>query len=253
MGLIKMKINSNFYKVTQVKRNLWAIEDIISSEHTVCYLICGTDKALLFDTGLGVSPVSPIVKVITDLPVQVILSHWHFDHCGAANEFDDIIGWSSREMINISRKGANKDSIDKLVGADFFKSINREALEVKAFPQIRLIDSEEVIDIGGYIFMIIHTPGHTKDSICLYEATRKWLLTGDTVYPGPLYLHFNDSSIKNYSSSIKKLLNYDVHDIFPGHNQVIVGADILGAIKIMTVNHVYESATYPSLKIVNQN
>lgn len=244
-----MQINSDFYKVTQVKNNLWAIEDVKSNEHTICYLICGTKNALLFDTGLGVSPVLPVVKAITPLQVFVILSHWHFDHSGAASEFQNILGWHSKAMRDISQKGVSKRSIGKLVGKEFLESIKPDTLEVQPFPQIKLIELEQSFDIGGYSFQVLHTPGHTTDSICLYEPNKKWLLTGDTVYPGPLYLQFEDSSINSYRETIQKLTKYEVNDIFPGHNNTHVATDILVDIDKLLKDTGYCSSNYPTLRI----
>jgi glyoxylase-like metal-dependent hydrolase (beta-lactamase superfamily II) len=244
-----MKILSNFYRVTQVKENLWAIEDVVSTEHTVCYLVCGAKEALLFDVGLGVSPLLPLVKAITPLPVLVILSHWHFDHCGAASEFENILGWQSDAMQEISQNGFTNDSIVTLAGNDFCESIKPNKLDVQPFPQIKLTTTEQAIDIGDYNFQIIHTPGHTKDSICLYESRLGWLLTGDTVYPGPLYLQFEDSNTDAYSRSIRKLLYLEVSDVFPGHNKARVDADVLKEIVRILDRNDYASTKYPTLSI----
>lgn len=248
-GVHYMQINSDFYKVTQVKPNVWAIEDVVSSEHTICYLICGASKALLFDTGLGISPVSPVVKELTDLPILVILSHWHFDHCGAASEFQDIIGWHSTAMEGISQKGTNEKSIEALVGTKFVDSIKPQTLEVLPFPHIRLLKSEQSFDIGGYTFQVVHTPGHTEDSICLYEASQKWLLTGDTAYPAPIYLQFSDSNVKSYGKSIQRLKELEVSDIFPGHNEIHAGANILSEIQNLLGDNDYKAIVYPALEI----
>lgn len=215
-------MKNNFYRVTQLESNLWAIEDIKSSEHTVCYLICGSEKAILFDTGLGLSPLKPVVAKLTDLPVTVVLSHWHFDHCGAAFEFKNVIGWRSKNMQEISQQGATSTEIKKLVGAAF-----TENPATQPFPDIQLISSEQTINIGGMTLEIIHTPGHTEDSICMYEPVNGWLFTGDTAYAGPIYLHFDDSNVAEYSNSIRKLISYEVASVFPGHNAVRLSTQIL--------------------------
>jgi glyoxylase-like metal-dependent hydrolase (beta-lactamase superfamily II) len=55
-----------------------------------CFLILGKEKALLWDTGIGIDHLRPLVEKITDLPVTVLISHDHFDHIGGNAEFDEV-------------------------------------------------------------------------------------------------------------------------------------------------------------------
>ena len=216
-GAHYMQISNDDYKVTQIEKDLWAIEDIKSSEHTICYLVIGTDSSLLFDTGLGISPVSPIIQELTKFPITVVLSHWHFDHCGAAHEFQNILGWQSEAFQDISQNGASETAIKKIVGQKFFESIESNTYVVKPFPQIKLMDNEQTLKIGNFSFQVIYTPGHTADSICLYKPNQKWLFTGDTIYSG--------------------------------HNVPRVSADILEEIDKLLADNSYVTASYPKLSL----
>lgn len=245
-----MSKSNPFYTVTEVKPNVWAIEDAISSEHTICYLICGSKKALLFDTGLGISPLTPVLHRITDLPITVVLSHSHFDHCGAAHEFDNLTAWQSESMKIVSTQGVSNDIVEKLVGDEIFTSIAPYKLNIKPFSNVQFIDAEQTIDIGGYSLKTIHTPGHTEDSICLYEPTQKWIFTGDTLYPGPIYLQFENSNIDNYHTSIDTLNTMKVDDIFPGHNATHASPDLLTEITEVLKDDGYISQLYPRLSVM---
>lgn len=87
------------------------------------------------------------------------------------------------------------------------------------FSEIMHLKRGEKITVDPFSFKAIHTPGHTPDSVCLYEQSHKLLLTGDTLYPGPIYLHLPDSDLKRYLQSIRKLAKIKtIKDIFPGHN-----------------------------------
>lgn len=74
------------------------------------------------------------------------------------------------------------------------------------------------IEIKPFVFQILKTPGHSPDSICLFEKNRGWLFSGDTLYPAPIYLHLKESNLKDYKKSLKKLLKLKISRIFPGHD-----------------------------------
>lgn len=56
-----------------------------------CYLLCGIEKAVLIDTGLGVANIKTVVDSLTTLPVMVITTHVHWDHIGGHRYFDYIV------------------------------------------------------------------------------------------------------------------------------------------------------------------
>lgn len=70
-------------------------------------------------------------------------------------------------------------------------------------------------------FEVIHTPGHSSDSISFYFPTEKWLFTGDTVFVGRTgKVKSVDSSIEElYTSVYNKILNLPLDTtIMPGHH-----------------------------------
>lgn len=61
------------------------------------------------------------------------------------------------------------------------------------------------IDLGGRSLQIISTPGHTPDSISLFDAANGLLFTGDTYYPGTIWLYRPETDLAAYGASVKKL------------------------------------------------
>lgn len=77
------------------------------------------------------------------------------------------------------------------------------------------------IDLGDSTLRVIHTPGHTPGSICLYEAQSKSLFSGDTVFP---YGSVGRTDLPGGSSrdlirSISRLVKLDVSVLYPGHGR----------------------------------
>ena len=63
---------------------------ITETESVHCYLVIGSDKAMLFDIGYGYENIMPLVRTITDLPVMLVLSHGDPDHGLGSKWFDEV-------------------------------------------------------------------------------------------------------------------------------------------------------------------
>jgi glyoxylase-like metal-dependent hydrolase (beta-lactamase superfamily II) len=74
------------------------------------------------------------------------------------------------------------------------------------------------ITCAPFALEVIATPGHSSDSVCFFERSRGWLFSGDTVYYGPIFLTWPDSSISSFRRSVRLLSSLPIKKIFPGHN-----------------------------------
>jgi glyoxylase-like metal-dependent hydrolase (beta-lactamase superfamily II) len=75
-------------------------------------------------------------------------------------------------------------------------------------------------DVSNYSFeelSFIHTPGHSPGSICVYDKQRKILFSGDVVYEGTIYCHYESTNPRKLYESIKKISKYDIERIMSGH------------------------------------
>ena len=84
-----MNIKS-WFSVEKIDSDTFAISEYKHWEETHCYLLCGTEKAVFIDTGLGVGNIREIVDSLTSLPVTVMTTHVHWDHIGAHRYFEKI-------------------------------------------------------------------------------------------------------------------------------------------------------------------
>lgn len=173
------------------------------------YLVNG--KVLIdagMNSGLIIKQLEKYIK-LTDLKL-IILTHCHYDHTAAA--------------AAVAEKSGAKVGIHK---ADL-EGINDEYLSVSVLfgeraPAVKpTITYEEgnKIDIGnGEYLEVIHTPGHSKGSICLYEPVSKSLFSGDTVFPNGGFgrMDFEGSEPEKMAGSIEKLTKLDVKALYSGH------------------------------------
>ena len=67
----------NGFTLQQVSRDVWAIDEFGID---IMYLIIGTERALLIDTGIGIGNIRSVVETMTHLPYDVVNTHHHYDH-----------------------------------------------------------------------------------------------------------------------------------------------------------------------------
>lgn len=164
------------------------------------YMFSG-ETITLVDSGNGVveNRIVPQLKVIYSKSPNVsktILTHFHFDHVGGLAELMNAYGLD----VHIHNEEV-----------PFLQTINSKRI-------MALNDGDE-IEIGDYLLTIIHTPGHSPGSICLYEKKLKLLLSGDTVFPNGAFgrydLPFGDHNA--LLQSLKRLTEIEVNLMLPGH------------------------------------
>ncbi len=141
-------------------------------EKPFLYLIFGKDRALLEDTGAGKSDAARVVtetiakwaaaKGRTPVPLIVAHSHAHGDHVAGDAGF--------RGMANVMMVPLTVDG-------------TREFFKIEQWPE-----GVGQVDLGDRVLDVIPIPGHDPLSIALYDRQTGILLTGDSLYPGRLYV-----------------------------------------------------------------
>ena len=69
----------------------------------------------------------------------------------------------------------------------------------------RLLKDGDRLDLGGRTLEVLHTPGHTPDSICLFDEQNGLLFGGDTYNTGPIYAHLPDSDVEAFARSTARV------------------------------------------------
>ena len=77
----------NGFTLQQVSRDVWAIDEFGID---IMYLIIGTERALLIDTGIGIGNIRSVVETMTHLPYDVVNTHHHYDHVGGNGRFSMV-------------------------------------------------------------------------------------------------------------------------------------------------------------------
>lgn len=183
----------------------------VGSYYSNCYIIGSevTKEAAIIDPGADFNKINKKIVELGLIPKIIILTHAHGDHIGAVMDFVESYGTSiyiHKDDADILRDG-NKNFSKVLTGKGI--SIN---------PDVELDDKDE-IKLGDLKFEIIHTPGHTKGSICIKVGNI--MLTGDTLFNKSIgRTDFPGGSFEEIINSIQeKIFKYDDEIIiYPGHN-----------------------------------
>jgi len=210
-------------------------------------------KALL-DAGLDIGDVE-----------RIIITHGHMDHFGLAAAIRKAADhpvecfiheqdqwqissanfgkemWSEEANVLMAMAGIpleEKERVRKRFAA--FRELGDPLDDVSVFEDGTEFEGE------GYHLKIVHTPGHTPGSCCIYELGQKILFSGDTlikhITPNPLLvikrtelLDPDYKSLKAYSQSLDKLAGLDIKYVFTGHGEYI--RDLPGLISTYKRHH----------------
>jgi glyoxylase-like metal-dependent hydrolase (beta-lactamase superfamily II) len=225
-----------WFDVYRLDPQTYAIYEPRHMEHVISYLLLGTERALLFDSGFGIGRIDEVVKALTPLPVTVLNSHTHYDHVGGNFAFSGIIAVDSAYTRNHAL-GTPNDKMSYNVSTGYVcpplpAGVSTETYSIRPFTIRRTIHDGEKLDLGGRELEILLTPGHTPDSVCVLDRGHRLLLTGDTFYPGSLWLFVPETDLPAYERSMKRLTTFAplVDRLLPAHTLPEADPKLLGKV-----------------------
>ncbi len=205
--LQRIPVHDTWFEVYSVAPHVLAIYEPHQWQETVMYLVEGSQRALLIDTGMGIGDLHALVSQLTKLPVIVVNSHTHTDHTGDNWQFSNIASLNTT-FTRTSAKGSTdvRTEIEsgKLCGA-LPAAFDPANYVRRPWKTTRLLHDGDTIDLGGRILTVLFTPGHAPDSLCLFDRKNGLLFTGDTYYPGPIYVFGPGSDPAAYQKSVDRL------------------------------------------------
>jgi glyoxylase-like metal-dependent hydrolase (beta-lactamase superfamily II) len=219
--LERVQVSDAWFEVYRVAADVYAIYEPDQSEEVISYLILGQSKALLFDTGMGISDIKKVVRELTQLPIIVLNSHTHDDHVGDNWEFHTIYSMET-PFTEHNAKGSREDAQEEIAPGEICgqlpQGFDAKSYRTRPWYITRYIHDGNNIDLGGRTIEILATPGHTPDAISLYDRANELLFTGDTCYPAPIWLYRPETDFNAYAKSIQRLA-----DLAP-HVKLVLGA-----------------------------
>src|SRR5262249_29590086 len=222
--LERVPVKSDWFEVYRVRPGVFALYEPHQYEEVISYLVLGSKKALLFDTGLGIGNIKEAVAQLTQLPVTVLNSHTHVDHIGGNWQFSDVLG-TDTPYTRANSRGASHAELEEMLRPERVcgrlpAGFKAESYAIPSFRISRFVKDGDVIDLGDRKLEVLQIPGHTPDSLALLDRKNKLLFPGYRFYAGPIFLYVPESDVPAYKHSIDHLGNLvpSLAPLLPGHN-----------------------------------
>jgi glyoxylase-like metal-dependent hydrolase (beta-lactamase superfamily II) len=240
-----------WFEVYKVAPGVFAIYEPHQAEEVISYLIVGHKQAVLFDTGTGIGNIRRVTTQLTSRPVVVLNSHTHNDHVGGNWQFAFVYGMDT-DFTRTNARGSLEDAQAEIaphqICGQLPKGFNPQAYSTKPWKISRSVQGGFKINLGGRTLEILSTPGHTPDAISLLDRENGLLFTGDTYYPGPIWLFRPETDLDAYEASVKRLagLALKLKLVLGAHNVPVANPDILQ--KLVTAIQTVRAGKVPPQK-----
>lgn len=229
--------SDDWFQVYETAEGVYSIVEPYQFQESISHLIVGDDRAILFDTGIGLFPIRPVVEKLTDRPVTVLNSHTHYDHVGGNSEFSSVLAIDS-EYTRANMAGFEHSRVAADIVPEAFcngppSGADLDVFHTRPWKASRYVEDGEILDLGGRRLEILHIPGHTPDATALLDAENGLLFTGDTFYDAELWLFVPETNLDDYDRAITRLANAekDVRYLLGAHGSARVNAGRLTKVR----------------------
>ncbi len=172
-----------------------------------------THEAMVIDPGDQIEDILKILKAENLTLKQIVVTHAHIDHVGGAMKLKAATG--APILMN-----QNDEAL--------LKMLDMQATWIGMRPPGAVhvddaVGEGRILQVGNLSSTVIHTPGHTEGSICLYFPEQKTLIAGDTLFAGSIGR--TDLPGGSYEKIMRSLHNQllqlpDETQVVPGHGPV---------------------------------
>lgn len=237
-----MNDTDDWYDVEQVHDHAYRITE---TEKYGMFLVTGDDKALVIDAGAGVGDLRALAEDLVDVPVSLLLTHSHWDHIGAAAQFQPVY-IDERELApdgRVAIDGLSNEFVFRpgqfteewlADGNEFPDGFDPNAFAIDPVPPdaVETIEPGDSIDLGDRRLEIHEVPGHSPGQLAVLDREARDLYGGDVVHmDAGLYLHFKHCDINAYVDTFNRLI--DLRDsggfnrLLTSHNPDFTGDELV--------------------------
>ena len=199
------------YSIEEISQGLYKIKDPLDVNF---YLIVGSEKALLFDTGYGVGDIPAAVRTITDKPLTVVLGHGHIDHANGVYQFDEV--YLREPDFELFREHTSPQLrsviIERLHETGLKPDFDTDKWINESNCKLKPLEIGTVFDLGGLNVEVIDMAAHTGGSIGLLIIEKRILLDSDSANNHCWMFMPQSLSLREYIAMLKRVkqLEFDI-------------------------------------------
>lgn len=238
-----LPIAENWFKPTALDADTTVIIEphIHVLEQANMFLVEGSERDMILDTGMGVIPFKPYLDSLRRDPEKEIIcvsSHTHIDHIGAVHEFDTRLVHPAEAdemakpsgLTSLFRRDMPEALLQSFLDAGYppigetliealpFEGYDPESYRLYGAPATGLLNHGDSVDLGSHAYTVLHLPGHSPGGIGLFEETTGVLFAADAIYDGPLIYEGPGMSVEAYRATFDLLKTLDVTVVHGGHD-----------------------------------
>ncbi|MBQ9198234.1 MAG: MBL fold metallo-hydrolase [Clostridia bacterium] len=217
------------YPCRKIGPGIWEINEFDCAS---MFLIIGNARALLIDTGIGLGNLPSFLRSLTDLPIDVLLTHNHRDHVGNAPSFsqvyiskiDILMGPMIRPLTTVESRLQYAHHTRLAHPETQYPWIDADMATFTQEPDTILIDDGYCFDLGGRKMTCVLTPGHTPGSLSVIDSQSGFMFCGDacnkTVGLGVRPIaNLRHASMEEALNALIRLscMDFDHNQIYNGH------------------------------------
>jgi len=170
------------------------------------------DGELLIDAGTGFhfADMKKSIEELcsTDNIKLLVNTHCHFDHIGGNKKFRDWL------KLAVAVHSADKKSVE--TGQGTMSELFGQKYRIMGVD--KALKSGALIKTTNFVFEVIHTPGHTPGSICLYDRDKRILISGDTLFENSVgRTDLSGGDHEQLMDSLRRLSELQIEYLLPGH------------------------------------
>lgn len=191
--------------VFQIAYKTWCINEFGMD---ALFLLEGSEKALLIDTGTSTFNLPALVRRYTNKPLIVALTHGHPDHAGGISWFEEVYlhpdDFQPAKDISVESR---RDYVCMMMSMSdgLYKLTPDDVINGQYEPQLKGLYDGDIIRLGNRDVVVYETPGHTLGSLCFLDVRERIIFTGDACNPNTLLVCSADTNSDR--GTVSALLN----------------------------------------------
>lgn len=238
-----LPVAESWFKATKIDEDTTLIIEpyIHVLEQANMFLVEGSERDMILDTGMGVIPLKPYLDTLRANPHKDIIcvsSHTHIDHIGAVHEFETrlVHPAEAEEMASPSgltslfRRDMPKRLLQTFLDAGYppigetliealpYAGYDPESYRLQGAIATGFLNHGDSVDLGNHVYEVLHLPGHSPGGIGLFERATGILFAADAIYDGPLIYEGPGMSVEAYRATFDLLKSLPITQVHGGHD-----------------------------------